>query len=1185
MARGVHSVAQLEDVRRDGVVRGLTADGVATVVDVRWFGTTAIEVTFKDGAGRLANRVLYRDDEARLEVADSARGWSFDADSDAFRLVSEAKRISLGYLFDPYLAVTTALVDPLPHQITAVYEAMLPRQPLRFLLADDPGAGKTIMAGLLMKELLLRGDLKRCLVVCPGSLAEQWQQELDEKMKLPFDILTRDVAEASRTGNPFDERDFVIARLDQLSRDEELQRKLQLAREWDLIVIDEAHKLSAQVFPEEVKKTKRRELGDLLADLTRHFLLLTATPHNGKEEEFQFFMTLIDPDRFERQHRRRGEPAGDGDASDLMRRLLKEKLVHFDGTPLFPERHAYPVGYELSAPEQELYEQVTDYVRLEMNRADRLADVGQKRRGTVVGFALTVLQRRLASSPEAIYLSLKRRRERLEKRLNEAEAQGAAVPVLGGADVDDVTEDDIEELEEGDRPDAESEVIEERVVDQATAARTLDELRAEIESLRRLESLAASVRQKESKKWKELSTLLQDRPEMFDSVGRRRKLVIFSEHRDTVTYLVAGIGRMLGRPKAVVTIHGGLNRDERRRAEAAFKNDPEVVVLVATDAAGEGINLQQSHLMVNYDLPWNPNRLEQRFGRIHRIGQIEVCHMWSLVAHQTREGDVYHRLLEKLASEAAALGGEVFDVLGKLTFGDRSLRDLLIAAVREGDRPEVRARMQRVIDESLDQRHLLDLIEERALGHDVLDQSKVQEIREQMERAQARRLQPHYIRSFFMEAFARLGGRIYEREPRRYEITRVPGQIKLRDRALRAGPPLLDRYERVVFEKELVTAAGKPVAEFLAPGHPLLDATIEAVLANNSDLLRKGAVLIDPNDPGDEVRVLCYLEHAIQDARVERDGQSRVISRRLEFIELGRNGSVQQAGYAPYLDYRPLPPEDLPLLQDLVSGDWLGTALEEQVVGYAIEHTSRAHLEEVRLRTVNRVQKTVAAVKERLTKEISHWDRRSQELKAREAAGSRPRSNLNSAKAAQRADDLAVRLKKRLAELELEQALSSLPPVLSGAALIVPAGLLGKVKGEPAPSDLGKKDTEHIERLAMVAVMEAERRAGYQPRDISAENRGYDVESRDSNVGRLRFIEVKGRVKGATTITVTRNEILTCLNKPEDFWLAFVEVDGDNASEPKYLPSPFKTELRFAEASVNYDLNRLFAGTGEAAIR
>ncbi len=1124
-------------------MKGLVPDNVVTTVDVRWFGTAAVEVTYKDAGGRVANRLLYREDEPRLEVVERGARWSFDADADEFRLVSEAKRISLGYLFDPYLAVTTALVDPLPHQITAVYEAMLPRQPLRFLLADDPGAGKTIMAGLLMKELLLRGDLKRCLVVCPGSLAEQWQQELDEKLKLPFDILTRDVAEASRTGNPFDERDLVIARLDQLSRDEELQRKLQLAREWDLIVIDEAHKLSAQVFPDEVKKTKRRELGDLLSEITRHFLLLTATPHNGKEEEFQFFMTLIDPDRFERQHRRRGEPAGDGDASDLMRRLLKEKLVRFDGTPLFPERHAYPVGYELSAPEQELYEQVTDYVRLEMNRADRLAEVGQKRRGTVVGFALTVLQRRLASSPEAIYLSLKRRRERLEKRLHEAEVQGASAPELGGAELEDVTEDDIEELEEGDRPDAESDVIEERVVDQATAARTFEELRAEIESLRRLESLAASVRQKEGKKWQELSSLLQDRPEMFDSAGRRRKLVIFSEHRDTVSYLVAGIGRMLGRPTAVATIHGGLNRDERRRAEAAFKNDPEVVVLVATDAAGEGINLQQSHLMVNYDLPWNPNRLEQRFGRIHRIGQTEVCHMWSLVAHQTREGDVYHRLLEKLATEAAALGGEVFDVLGKLTFGDRSLRELLIAAVREGDRPEVRARMQQVIDESLDQRHLLDLIEERALGHDVLDQSKVQEIREQMERAQARRLQPHYIRSFFMEAFTRLGGRIYEREPRRYEITRVPGQIKLRDRALRAGPPLVDRYERVVFEKELVTAAGKPVAEFLAPGHPLLDATIEAVLDADSDLLRRGAVLVDPNDPGDEVRVLCYLEHAIQDARVDRDGQSRVISRRLEFIELGRSGDARQAGYAPYLDYQPLASEDLPLLGGSLTGDWLWQTLDERAVGYAIEHTSREHLEEVRFRTVTRVNKTVAAVKERLTKEISHWDLRAEELKAREAAGSRPRSNLNSGKARQRADDLAMRLQKRLAELELERSMSSLPPVLIGAALVVPVGLVSRLKGQPAPENLDKKDTEHIEHLAMVAVMEAERRAGCEPRDISTENRGYDVESRDPKLGRLRFIEVKGRVKGATTITVTRNEILTCLNKPEDFWLAFVEVD------------------------------------------
>ena len=356
--------------------------------------------------------LLYRDREPTLEIAETGRPWSFDGDGKLFRLVSEAHRINLAYLFDPLLAVHTSMVDPLPHQITAVYGEMLPRQPLRFLLADDPGAGKTIMAGLLIKELLIRGDLHRCLIVCPGNLAEQWQDELYQRFQLPFEILTNDKLESARTGNWFAENPLAICRLDKLSRNEDVQAKL-ANTDWDLIVCDEAHKMSATFFGSEVKYTKRYRLGQLLGQLTRHFLLMTATPHNGKEEDFQLFMALLDGDRFEGRFR---DGVHTVDASDLMRRLVKEQLLKFDGTPLFPERRAYTVSYKLSDAEAALYKSVTDYVREEFNRADALENEGRK--GTV-GFALTILQRRLASSPEAILQSLRRRRERLERRLRE----------------------------------------------------------------------------------------------------------------------------------------------------------------------------------------------------------------------------------------------------------------------------------------------------------------------------------------------------------------------------------------------------------------------------------------------------------------------------------------------------------------------------------------------------------------------------------------------------------------------------------------------------------------------------------------------------------------------------------------------------------------------------------------------
>ena len=344
-------------------MKGVLPDALVQVIDAKWHGSSVVELTYKDPAGRPDIELLYRDREPTLEIASVGRPWSFDGDGALFRLVSEAHRIRLAHLFDPVLAVHTSLVDPLPHQITGVYEAMLPRQPLRFLLADDPGAGKTIMAGLFIKELIVRGDLQRCLIVCPGNLAEQWQDELYRRFQLPFDILTNDKLEAARTGNWFMENNLVIARLDKLSRNEDVQAKLKAPDcRWDLVVCDEAHKLSATFFGGEVKYTKRYKLGQLLSTLTRHFLLMTATPHNGKEEDFQLFMALLDGDRFEGRFR---DGVHAADVSDLMRRMVKEKLLKFDGTPLFPERLAYTVSYRLSDAEARLYKEVTEYVREE----------------------------------------------------------------------------------------------------------------------------------------------------------------------------------------------------------------------------------------------------------------------------------------------------------------------------------------------------------------------------------------------------------------------------------------------------------------------------------------------------------------------------------------------------------------------------------------------------------------------------------------------------------------------------------------------------------------------------------------------------------------------------------------------------------------------------------------------------
>ena len=1114
------------------------------------------------------DRTRGRNEPPGLEIPDAGRPWSFDGDPDLFRLVSEAYRIRLAALFDPLLAVHTSRLEPLPHQITAVYETLLSRQPLRFVLADDPGAGKTVMAGLLIKELRVRGDVQRCLIVCPGNLVEQWQDELARRFSLPFEIVPPD---AARTGTWFTEHPFSICRLDTLSRNDALQATLETT-DWDLIVCDEAHKMSASFWGGEIRRTGRYRLGQRLSALTRHFLLLTATPHNGREEDFQLFLALLDADRFEGRFRAGVHSV---DASDLMRRMVKEDLLTFDGRPLFPERRAYTASYTLSEDEADLYRRVTEYVRGEFDRAARLASDGRKR---TVGFALTVLQRRLASSPEAIYQSLRRRTARLEERCREAERLRRGGDALGwGNDVPPLSEADLADLD--DAPDEELADAEARVADRASAARTVAELRAEIASLRRLTAAALRVRTaRPDRKWDELSRLLQT--PMF-AAGRPRKLIVFTEHRDTLAYLQERIGTLLGRPDAVAVIHGGLGRDARREVQARFTQDKDVTVLLATDAAGEGINLQRAHLMVNYDLPWNPNRLEQRFGRIHRIGQTEVCHCWNLVASGTREGAVYRRLLEKLDEARKALGGKVFDVLGRLTFDDEPLRHLLIEAVRYGDRPAMRARLDRSMARALDRDALHALIDTHALVPAGLDAARVREIRDRMDRAAARRLQPHFVAAFFIEAFRRLGGSLREREPKRYEATHVPTVLR-GSRGPGTHDPVLPRYERLTFDKARVDVPGTPVAEFVCPGHPLLDATLALVLERHAALLERGTILIDDADPGGEARTLVALEHTIREAGTDRGGTRRPVSRQVRFVEIRRNGAAAEAGPAPYLDYRPPTASERRRLSAVLP-DVPRADVEAAALHHAAERLVPAHLHDVRTRRARHVDKTEAAVRERLTVEISHWDHRAEQLKQREAAG-RPNAKTTSVRARQRADELAARLVRRMDELARERRVASLPPTLVGGALIVPAGLLAERAGRPEPA-ASVRDTRRVEMVAMRAVLEHERARGFEPRDVSADKCGYDVESRDPARQRLRFIEVKGRVTGADTVTCTRNEILTALNEPDRFLLALVEVEGDAARTITYVPRPFGREPDFGAASVTYKLADLLARPGRVVHR
>lgn len=1157
-------MAKLEELTVGSSVNGLVNNESVQVVAVKWYGNSVLEITYKNSQGMLANQLLYREDEERLEVQGNSLAWSFDADGDTVRLASEAYRINLAHIFDPYLAVHTSSIEPLPHQISAVYQEMIPRLPLRYILADDPGAGKTIMTGLLLKELIVRGDLKRCLIVSPGSLSEQWQDELYSKFHLKFEILTNDRFESAVSGNVFEEVNLCICRLDKLSRNELLQQKLR-ATEWDLIVVDEAHKMSATVWGGEVKYTKRFQLGRLLSDITRHFLLLTATPHNGKEEDFQLFLSLIDQERFAGAARSGAQAI---DVSDIMRRLVKEDLLKFDGTPLFPERRAYTVNYDLSDREATLYNAVTEYVQEEFNRADQLSSD----RKHTVGFALTILQRRLASSPEAIYQSLHRRLERLENRLREEKLGKRA------EDVRTTLHFDPEDYDDEDYTSDEMEQEEENIADQASAARTIKELEAEINTLRRLEKLANEVRLSgEDRKWDELSKLLQDNECMFTGDGQREKLIIFTEHRDTLRYLTDKIRTLFGSVDSVVTIHGGMLRDERRKVEEMFRQDKQVRILIATDAAGEGINLQRAHLMINYDLPWNPNRLEQRFGRIHRIGQTEVCHLWNLVSQETREGAVFQCLFKKLEEERLALGGKVFDILGNMTFDNRPLRDLLIEAIRYGNDPEVRQRLWQVVDHSMNTEKFRELIAENALTEDSMDVSKVMEIRAEMERIEAHKLQPHFIEAFFVQAFKTLGGKIFKREHGRYEITSVPFAIRNRDMQIGFGESVLNRYERVCFEKDDCNIQGLVPAALLCPGHPLLEATTDLIRERYAEALKHGAVFVDDSDFGREPRLLFYIEDAIQDGVVLPNGNKRIISKNVHFVELKEDGTATNAGYAPYLDYRSATKEEYAAISDYVQQqNWLTQNVEERAQGYAISEIIPAHFTEVKAHKLKMLDKIAKAVKARMTQEIQYWDYRAIELKEKEAAG-KGNQRLTSANAARRAEELEARMHRRLAEIETEKLISAMPPVIVGGSLVIPKGLL-QILMHQLTTDFGQGDRQRIELAAMNAVIDIERKLGYNPIDVSAKKCGYDVESEiplalRTGDGCLRFIEVKGRAKGATTVTVSKNEILTGLNRPEEFILAIVEVDEQN-TKAVYLKNPFKgmDKPAFAEVSRNFNI-------------
>ncbi|MGV7375131.1 helicase-related protein [Mycobacterium kansasii] len=1108
----------LEELKQGLRVDGLIPADVITVLAAQQHGPDAVELTYKTSAGHLGQQVVFRKDQDKLTIAQSGSR-AFDAPASDFKLVAEAQRIQLAGLFDPMLAVATSDVRPLPHQIRAVYGELLPRTPLRFLLADDPGAGKTIMAGLYIKELILRDDVRQCLIVAPGGLVEQWQDELFFKFGLRFDLLTNQLIDANVNLNVFETNPLLIARMDQLSRNEELQKQLK-DTEWDLVVVDEAHRMGAHYFGAKLEKTKRFLLGELLGSITRHLLLMTATPHSGKEEDFQLFLTLLDRDRFEGKHKKTADTSG------IMRRMVKEELLTFEGKKLFPERIAETVPYKLTALEYDLYEQVTAYVREGMNRADK---IGGKRKNTV-GFALTVLQRRLASSPEAIYRSLVRRTERLERKKQE---------ILNGTYVEKEPSIDVGALDADEYNAEEIEDIEEELLDAATAAQTVEELDAELLELAELTKVAKQVRDAGTdRKWTELSTILQDNALTTDKDGVPRKFIIFTEHRDTLDYLTARIRSLLGNPDAVQAIHGGVRRLERRVITEEFTKNRGRQILLATDAAGEGLNLQAAHLMVNYDLPWNPNRIEQRFGRIHRIGQEEVCRLWNVVASNTREGDVFVRLLIKVEEQRKAYGGKVFDVLGE-AFSETSLRDLLLEAIRYGDQPEVKAKMHEVIDSQVSE-GLKELLEERSLAAEHLAEADLAKLRAAMDEARARRLQPHYIELAFKAAFTRLGGRIAKREQGRYEIGNVPAPI----RAGKFGP-IATKYDRVTFDLSQVQPDGLVRADLLAPGHPLHDAVMDEAVRRHGGALNCGTVLV--SSTLEEPHLLVGVVEEVADA------SGTTVSRRFGYAYVDSFGTVTAAGPAPYLDCVGAP--DVPAVAAARQLPWL-TDAEDRAISWIIANQLPEYLAEVQPRRAAELAKTRDLVTKRLEHERDRLLLDAAVAAEKEQAGEKAKESAESLN--RKAVELDARLRRRLETLDQQALMSTKPPRILTAALVLPIGMLEADLPPTAP--IHAKETKDVERRGVDLVLARERELGRTPVEQAFTNKGFDILSHAPNGDTYR-IEVKARIDGAKDFFVTHNEVMVGKNTVPRYRLALVTVDprGPQHDEVRYFDNPFAT--------------------------
>ena len=1041
-----------------------------------------------------------------LEIIDST--YTYNGNANLLRLGLQAYMLGIAYEFDPYFGLSISRVDPLPHQLEAVYDYFLKLARIRFLLADDAGAGKTIMAGLLIKELKLRGLAERILVVCPSNLSFQWQRELLEKFDEKFTVLKGSEIRNQFGSNQWLEYNRVITSLDLAKREDILPGLKQ--SHWDLVIVDEAHRMSCSTGG----KTARYQLGEYLRDITDHLVLLTATPHKGDPENFTYFLQLLDKDVFADVKSIRH--AMENQRAPFYLRRTKEAMVYFPEkdssgnwlqAKIFTKRITQTIAFQIDGAEFELYRNITNYVK----RQSALAAADSNNpRAKAIGFLMSMYQRRLASSTYAMRKSLLNRANRLEENLKNAYKLANQAP----PSIPD--EEEWEEMEEYEREKLE------QILEAMSLVENKDLVKEEIADLLAFAKEAEAVEQSNQEaKLAKLKFLLQQEG-FFEYKDRR--LLIFTEFKDTLYYLE---DKLKSWGFAVGCIHGSMKPGSRNElgtrlySEQMFK-EGQIQILIATEAAGEGINLQVCNIMFNYDIPWNPNRLEQRMGRIHRYGQKKDCLIFNFVAENTIEGMVLKKLLEKLQNIRDALDDDaVFNVVGEVMPSDqieRILRDYYAGKMGDADlelrilqnveEDRFRAICQNALEGLASKKlNLSMLIERRAL-------------------AQERRVVPETIHRFINEA-AKIANFSIKDHPgmaHSFDLGKTPGHLKSyeseRDWKL---PPLANQYPLCTTDR---ATSEKHNLEWVTPGHPLFEALRRNTVNNAKKELSCGAAYYS----------LMHLEPVRLDfyrARVV-DGMGTVIHERMFVVEISEYKE-------PVLREPTIIGDFMPAEQQI---ELPSVAYSEEALNWLNDNAFMPFLNEIKAEKeeeIKRVEKHVElSLKEIIGKADQEIGKLEEEVKLG-IAGAEGRLVI----AENHQANMIARREKRRKELQQQKSLT-----LQGVERITSIVVLPHPE---AQSDTIKnlKPNLETEAIAMKMVMEYEESQGRKVFDVHEKNLGYDITSLDISSGELRLIEVKGIGAETGTIILTPNERRVAEDRPDCFWLYLVTNCN---TEPKLQP-------------------------------